>query len=59
MSERVLTRLGIPNERVDPAALFPSVNADDLATIQAAASDRVSRKITSSVTAWIDAAMSI
>jgi sarcosine oxidase len=30
-SERVLTRLGIPNERVDPARLFPSVNAEDLA----------------------------
>src|SRR3954452_23050213 len=30
-SERVLTRLGIPNERVDPAGLFPSVRTDDLA----------------------------
>ncbi|MCW2995799.1 MAG: FAD-dependent oxidoreductase, partial [Conexibacter sp.] len=30
-SERVLTRLGIPNERVDAASLFPSVNVDDLA----------------------------
>src|SRR4051794_9524796 len=30
-SERVLTRLGIPNERVDAADLFPSVRTDDLA----------------------------
>lgn len=30
-AERVLTELGIPNERVDPAALFPSVKTDDLA----------------------------
>jgi len=30
-AERVLTSLGIPNERVDPAELFPSVRTDDLA----------------------------
>jgi sarcosine oxidase len=30
-SEATLTRLGIPNERVDPADLFPSVFAGDLA----------------------------
>jgi sarcosine oxidase len=30
-SERTLTALGIPCERVDPTALFPSVNPDDLA----------------------------
>jgi glycine/D-amino acid oxidase-like deaminating enzyme len=30
-SERTLTRLGIPNERVDPTDLFPSVHTDDLA----------------------------
>ncbi|HEY6762376.1 MAG TPA: FAD-dependent oxidoreductase [Baekduia sp.] len=30
-SERVLTQLGIPNERVDPRDLFPSVRVDDLA----------------------------
>ncbi|HET6510382.1 MAG TPA: FAD-dependent oxidoreductase [Baekduia sp.] len=30
-AERVLTSLGIPNERVDPTELFPSVRTDDLA----------------------------
>src|SRR4051812_9942242 len=30
-SERTLTRLGIPNERVDARDLFPSVRTDDLA----------------------------
>jgi sarcosine oxidase len=30
-AERVLTELGIPNERVDAEALFPSVRSDDLA----------------------------
>jgi sarcosine oxidase len=30
-SERVLTQLGIPNERVDAADLFPSVRTDDIA----------------------------